>query len=165
MGVKNQESDKSDDGMELSSRISIVKNIVNFDDNINRQTAFELKTALLSLFYEGEKNIALMINSDGGCVEDGFSIFDTITDINKSGGNIITFGRGYVSSMSFVLLQAGKERLCSKNSTLIMHQPIIPVNEGTNLSKFISHAEFEKKYYERMKKVICAKSKMSSVQF
>ena len=77
------------------------------------------------LFLESEdpkKDIAFYINSPGGVVTAGLSIFDTMNYINC---DVATLCMGQACSMGSLLLTAGAKgkRYCLPNSRVMIHQP------------------------------------------
>ncbi|MBO45191.1 MAG: ATP-dependent Clp endopeptidase, proteolytic subunit ClpP [Rhodospirillaceae bacterium] len=77
------------------------------------------------LYLESEsptKDIALYINSPGGVVSSGLSIYDTIQYIRP---DVSTVCIGQAASMGSLLLAAGaaKKRYCLPNSRIMIHQP------------------------------------------
>jgi ATP-dependent Clp protease protease subunit len=78
------------------------------------------------LFLESEnpdKDIHLYINSPGGSVTAGMSMYDTMQYIKP---NISTICLGMAASFGAVLLCAGTpgKRLCLPNSRVMIHQPL-----------------------------------------
>jgi ATP-dependent Clp protease protease subunit len=63
--------------------------------------------------------ITMIINSPGGNIIDGLSIYDTMRGIQNK---IITVGVGMQASMGSVILVGGDERYMSPNSQLLVHQ-------------------------------------------
>ena len=77
------------------------------------------------LFLESEnpdKDISLYINSPGGSVSAGMSIFDTMQFIKP---DVSTLCTGLAASMGAFLLAAGTKgkRFCLPNSRVMIHQP------------------------------------------
>jgi ATP-dependent Clp protease, protease subunit len=78
------------------------------------------------LFLESEnpdKDIALYINSPGGSVSAGLSIYDTMQFIKP---DVSTMCVGQASSMGAVLLAGGSKgkRFCLPHSRMMIHQPL-----------------------------------------
>jgi ATP-dependent Clp protease protease subunit len=78
------------------------------------------------LYLESEnpdKDIHLYINSPGGSVSAGLSIYDTMQFVKPEISTICT---GQAASMGAVLLAGGKEgkRFCLPHSRIMIHQPI-----------------------------------------
>ena len=77
------------------------------------------------LFLEAEnpkKEISMYINSPGGVVSSGLSIYDTMQYVRPK---IATMCVGQAASMGSLLLTAGEEdmRFCLPNSRVMVHQP------------------------------------------
>jgi ATP-dependent Clp protease protease subunit len=78
------------------------------------------------LFLESEnpdKDIHLYINSPGGSVSAGLSVYDTMQFVKP---DISTICTGQAASMGAVLLAGGKtgKRFCLPHSRIMIHQPI-----------------------------------------
>ncbi len=77
------------------------------------------------LFLEAEnpkKEISMYINSPGGVVSSGLSIYDTMQYVRPK---IATMCVGHAASMGSLLLAAGEQgmRFCLPNSRVMVHQP------------------------------------------
>ncbi|AKZ65818.1 ATP-dependent Clp endopeptidase proteolytic subunit ClpP [Candidatus Baumannia cicadellinicola] len=70
-----------------------------------------------------EKDIYLYINSPGGVITSGMSIYDTMQFIKPE---VSTFCMGQAASMGAFLLAAGAKgkRFCLPNARIMIHQPI-----------------------------------------
>ncbi len=70
-----------------------------------------------------KRDIQIFINSPGGSIIDGMSIYDTMQYINPDVATICT---GMAASMGAVLLTAGKKgkRSCLPHSRVMIHQPL-----------------------------------------
>ena len=89
------------------------------DDNIASLVCAQL------LFLEAEnpkKDISMYINSPGGIVTSGLSIYDTMEYIKP---DVSTVCIGQAASMGSLLLMAGayKKRYCLPNARIMTHQP------------------------------------------
>ena len=97
--------------------------IIMLTEEVNNATASLVVAQLL--FLEGQdptKDISLYINSPGGSVTDGFSIYDTMQYIKC---DVSTICMGMAASMGAFLLAAGTKgkRLALPNSDIMIHQP------------------------------------------
>ncbi len=102
----------------LNNRIIFLNGIIN--DNICNL----IITQLLFLEYKNyKKDIFLYINSPGGLITSGMSIYDTIKFI-KPNVNTICIGKAY--SMAALLLSSGhkNKRFSLPNSNIMIHQPL-----------------------------------------
>ncbi|AIN47180.1 ATP-dependent Clp protease proteolytic subunit [Candidatus Palibaumannia cicadellinicola] len=70
-----------------------------------------------------EKDIYLYINSPGGVITSGMSIYDTMQFIKP---DVSTFCMGQAASMGAFLLAAGAKgkRFCLPNARIMIHQPM-----------------------------------------
>ncbi|URJ31478.1 ATP-dependent Clp endopeptidase proteolytic subunit ClpP [Blochmannia endosymbiont of Camponotus sp.] len=78
------------------------------------------------MFLESEnskKDIHLYINSPGGLITAGMSIYDTIQFVKP---DVSTFCMGQAASMSAFLLASGTKgkRFCLPNARMMIHQPL-----------------------------------------
>jgi ATP-dependent Clp protease protease subunit len=102
----------------LKDRIIFIGEAI--DDNLANLVVAQL------LFLESEdpeKDISLYINSPGGVVTAGLSIYDTIQYIKP---NVSTICIGQAASMGAVLLAAGSpgKRYALPNARVMIHQPL-----------------------------------------
>jgi len=91
---------------------------------VNDHTANLVVAQLLFLESENpDKDISLYINSPGGSVSAGMSIFDTMNFIKP---NVSTLCIGLAASMGAFLLSAGEKgkRFSLPNSKIMIHQPL-----------------------------------------
>jgi ATP-dependent Clp protease protease subunit len=91
---------------------------------VNDQTANLVVAQLLFLESENpDKDISLYINSPGGSVSAGMSIFDTMNFIKPA---VSTLCIGMAASMGAFLLAAGEKgkRFSLPNSKVMIHQPL-----------------------------------------
>lgn len=99
--------------------------IVILHDQVDEQTASLVVAQLLFLeSQDPDADIYLYINSVGGSVSDGFSIYDTMNFIKP---DVQTIGMGLTASMGAFLLSAGAKgkRMALPNTRVMIHQPLI----------------------------------------
>ncbi|WP_433928083.1 ATP-dependent Clp protease proteolytic subunit [Candidatus Carsonella ruddii] len=101
----------------LKERVILINGAI--DDNMSSLIVFQL----LFLDSNNNKDIIIYINSPGGVVSSGLSIYDTMQFIKSE---IITICIGQAASMGAVLLTAGKKgkRYSLPNSRIMIHQPL-----------------------------------------
>ena len=75
---------------------------------------------LLQLDTLGKKRIHIWINSPGGVVQDGYSIYSAIL---KSNTPVDTYCVGCAASIAGVIFQAGRKRVMADYSWLMYHNP------------------------------------------
>ncbi|XBC39644.1 MAG: ATP-dependent Clp endopeptidase proteolytic subunit ClpP [Buchnera aphidicola (Chaetogeoica yunlongensis)] len=95
---------------------------------INDNTANIIVAQMLFLESENSKqDIYIYINSPGGIITSGMSIYDTMQFIKP---NVNTICIGQACSMAALILTAGKKgnRFCLPNSKIMIHQPLGGIN-------------------------------------
>ncbi len=98
--------------------------IVMLSGEINDAVASSIVAQLLFLeAQDPDKDIYFYINSPGGVITSGFSIFDTMNYIKP---DIVTICIGQAASMGAFLLASGTEgkRYALPNSRIMIHQPL-----------------------------------------
>jgi ATP-dependent Clp protease protease subunit len=98
--------------------------IIMLSGEVNDQVASSIVAQLLFLEAEDpDKDIYLYINSPGGVVTSGMSMFDTINYIKP---DICTICIGQAASMGAFLLSAGTpgKRFALPHSRIMIHQPL-----------------------------------------
>lgn len=108
------------------------------------------------LFLESEnpdKDIFFYINSPGGSVTAGMSIYDTMNFIKP---NVSTLCLGQAASMGAFLLSAGEKgkRFALPNSRVMIHQPLISGGLGGQASDIEIHARELLKIKEKLNRLM-----------
>lgn len=90
---------------------------------INQEVAEKVTQNLLCLDAESDDPIKVFINSQGGHVESGDSIFDMIRFVKSK---VYIIGTGWVASAGALIYSAPpkKYRLCLPNTRFMLHQPM-----------------------------------------
>lgn len=117
-----EQTDKGERSYDIYSRL-LKDRIVVLHDEVNDVSASVVVAQLLLLEAEDpEKDITLYINSPGGSVTAGMSIYDTMNYIKP---DVITVGMGMCASMGAFLLSAGakRKRYALPNCEIMIHQP------------------------------------------
>ena len=118
-----EQTNRGERSYDIYSRL-LNDRIVMLTDEVNDASASVVVAQLLYL--EGQdptKDISLYINSPGGSVTAGMSIFDTMQYIKC---DVSTICMGMAASMGAFLLAAGTKgkRLSLPNSEIMIHQPL-----------------------------------------
>ncbi|HFB2867007.1 TPA: ATP-dependent Clp endopeptidase proteolytic subunit ClpP [Neisseria gonorrhoeae] len=108
------------------------------------------------LFLESEnpdKDIFFYINSPGGSVTAGMSIYDTMNFIKP---DVSTLCLGQAASMGAFLLSAGEKgkRFALPNSRIMIHQPVISGGLGGQASDIEIHARELLKIKEKLNRLM-----------
>ena len=116
---KNYNSERSYD---LYSRL-LQDRIIFLTGEIDDDKASLIVSELLYLDSLNNEDICIYINSPGGSVTAGFSIFDTINFIKS---DVKTIAVGMAASMAaFILASGTKGKRCAlNNATVMIHQPL-----------------------------------------
>ena len=116
-----EQTNRGERSYDIFSRL-LNDRIIMLTEEVNNQTASLVVAQLLYL--EGQdptKDISLYINSPGGSVTDGMSIYDTMNYIKC---DVSTICMGMAASMGAFLLSAGTKgkRYALPNSDIMIHQ-------------------------------------------
>lgn len=107
--------------MDVFSRL-LLDRIIFLGTAINSDVANIINAQLLWLdSIDPGKEITMYINSPGGEVYSGLSIYDTMHIIKSP---VKTICVGLAASMASILLAAGKERYALPHSRIMIHQPL-----------------------------------------
>ena len=118
-----ESSGRSERSFDIYSRL-LRDRIIFLTTEVNDQTASLIVAQLLFLESEDpDKDISLYINSPGGSVSAGMSIFDTMRFIRPK---VNTICLGMAASMGAFLLAAGEKgkRYALPHSRIMIHQPL-----------------------------------------
>lgn len=126
--------------------------IIMLTDEVNNTTASLVVAQLLYL--EGQdpsKDISLYINSPGGVVTAGLSIYDTMQYIKC---DVSTICMGMAASMGAFLLSAGTKgkRYALPNSDIMIHQP--SGGAKGQASDIIIHADYILKMRKKLNQIL-----------
>ena len=116
-----EQSGRGERSYDIYSRL-LKERVVFLVGEVNDQTANLIVAQLLFLESENpDKDISLYINSPGGSVTAGMSIYDTMQFIKP---DVSTMCLGFAASMGAFLLAAGAKdkRYCLPNSKVMIHQ-------------------------------------------
>ena len=117
-----EQSGRGERAYDIYSRL-LRERVIFLVGPVNDQTANLVVAQLLFLESENpDKDISLYINSPGGSVSAGLSIFDTMQFIKP---DVSTLCMGMAASMGSFLLMAGAKgkRFALPNSRVMIHQP------------------------------------------
>lgn len=117
-----EQTNRGERSYDIFSRL-LNDRIIMLTEEVNNQTASLVVAQLLYLEGQDPTNdISLYINSPGGSVTDGMSIYDTMNYIKC---DVSTICMGMAASMGAFLLSAGAKgkRYALPNSDIMIHQP------------------------------------------
>ncbi len=135
-----EQSGRGERAFDIYSRL-LKERIIFLVGPVNDQTANLVVAQMLFLESENpDKDIYFYINSPGGSVTAGMSIFDTMNFIKP---DVSTLCLGQAASMGAFLLSAGTpgKRFALPNSRVMIHQPLISGGLGGQASDIEIHAK------------------------
>ena len=115
--------------------------IIQVSGGVGSELAHKVNKSLLAMEKANDKEpIYLFINSPGGEITSGFSIYDTARFIKPKVFTVVT---GMAASMgSIIALCAPKaQRLCFPNAKFLIHQPLISGTIQGSASEIEIHAK------------------------
>lgn len=111
---------------------------------VNDMAALSINSQLRYLNSKSGEDIIMCINSGGGAVHAGLSIYDCMNEIEC---DVITVATGMAASMGAFLLAAGTKgkRYATENAEIMIHQPIGGVQgQATDISLVADHIQYLK---------------------
>ena len=134
-----EQSGRGERAFDIYSRL-LKERIIFLVGPVNDDTANLVVAQMLFLESENlDKDISLYINSPGGSVTAGMSIYDTMNFIKP---DVATLCLGQAASMGAFLLSAGTQgkRSALPNSRIMIHQPLISGGLSGQASDIEIHA-------------------------
>lgn len=148
-----EQSGRGERAFDIYSRL-LKERIIFLIGPVNDQTANLVVAQLLFLESENpDKDIYFYINSPGGSVTAGMSIYDTMNFIKP---DVQTLCLGQAASMGAFLLSAGTKgkRFALPNSRVMIHQPLISGGLGGQASDIEIHARELLKLKEKLNQLL-----------
>ena len=148
-----EQSGRGERAFDIYSRL-LKERIVFLVGPVDDQSANLVVAQLLFLESENpDKDILLYINSPGGSVSAGMSIYDTMNFIKP---NVSTLCLGQAASMGAFLLSAGEKgkRFALPNSRIMIHQPLISGGLSGQASDIEIHAKELLKLKEKLNRLL-----------
>lgn len=158
-----EQSGRSERAFDIYSRL-LKERIVFLVGSVDDQSANLVVAQLLFLESENpDKDIYFYINSPGGSVTAGMSIYDTIKFIKP---DVQTLCLGQAASMGAFLLSAGTKgkRFALPNSRVMIHQPLIRGGLGGQASDIEIHARELLKLKDKLNRLLAEHSGQSLAQ-
>lgn len=107
--------------------------IIVLNGEVREETTTPIIMQLLYLnSLDDKKPIYFYINSNGGSIDCGLAIYDTIKHIKAPVHTICT---GFAASMGAFLLTCGERRSAFKHATILIHQPRITLESMSSASQ------------------------------
>ena len=116
-----EQSGRGERSYDIYSRLLQDRIIILFGEITDATSASVISQLLFLASNDDKKDIYIYINSPGGSVTAGLSIYDTMRYIKP---NVITIGMGLCASMGAFLLSSGDKRYVLENTKIMIHQPL-----------------------------------------
>jgi len=147
--IMSEEKKSASTGPKLAEKL-FENRIITIYGEINQKLAREVTEKLLALSLESSEPIKIFINSQGGHVESGDTIFDMIRFVDAE---VKIIGTGWVASAGALIYAATekKNRYSLPNTRFMLHQPMGGV--GGQASDISIEAEEILKMRDRLNKI------------
>lgn len=106
--------------------------------------------------------ITFVINSPGGSVTAGLSLFDTLRELRSNGIDVTTVGTGKVASMGGILLQAGDRRVVHPHTFMLIHE-ISKISMGKT-SSLSDDLELVRNMQAKLVRILSERSTMTEAE-
>ena len=116
--------------------------LIDLSGDIDEESASRFIKNIRLLDHVTDKDIKVLINTEGGDVHQGLAIIDAIRECQSK---VTTHAVGNCWSMGAAILQAGDKRLVSTNATVMIHAGKVKLPE--------EHPEIVEKWRKEMKRV------------
>lgn len=116
-----EQTGRGERSYDIYSRLLQDRIIMLFGEITDATSASIISQLLFLSSVDEKKDIYIYINSPGGSVTAGLSIYDTMKYITP---NVITIGMGLCASMGAFLLSSGDKRYALENTKVMIHQPL-----------------------------------------
>ena len=140
--------------------IDFAHRTISLTGEIDDDAAAVMNSALRCLARDSEEDITIYIQSPGGSVSAGFSIYDTVKALKC---DVATVACGMAASMgAFLLAAAGTrgKRWCQPNAEVLIHQPLGgTTGQATDIR---IHAQHILKTREKLNRILSACTGQSS---
>jgi ATP-dependent Clp protease protease subunit len=123
MMVKLAKDKKEDNGKSRNDEKLLETRTILIYGEINQRVARDVSEKLLILAADSDEDIKVFINSQGGHVESGDTIFDLIRFVRP---RVKVIGTGWVASAAALIYAAPpkEDRFCLPNTRFLLHQPM-----------------------------------------
>lgn len=108
---------------------------------------------------EPGRPIEIIFCSPGGSVSDGFALFDFISELRGRGHKITTKCIGLAASMGAILIQAGDERVMTRNAFLMVHE--VSAEGRGSLSELSDHLKMVERFQAKGLDILTERANLS----
>jgi ATP-dependent Clp protease protease subunit len=132
-----------------------------FNDDVKKDVIERIVLPLTTLSQKNNKPIKLLINSNGGSIEDGQAVVDAII---TSKAPIITVAFGKAMSAAFDIFLSGTYRVVYPNTVLMCHSGSAKL-ENQTLPQINQEAKLHEVYFTRWSKWYASRTKISEKEW
>lgn len=115
-----------------------------------------VKSVISSLLYTSADPVYLFLNTPGGDVSDALALYDYICHLRNNGKTINTVALGECFSAGMIVLQAGTQRLITRNTYLLIHE--IATWIAGRVSDVKGAAKHLRELQDRVFQILCQRS-------
>ncbi|NII10104.1 ATP-dependent Clp protease proteolytic subunit [Oleiagrimonas sp. C23AA] len=157
LAEESDEAEKQSRSPQLGERLFKARTILIYG-GINQKLAERVSAQMLALQAESDEPITIFINSQGGHVESGDTIYDMIKFVKPE---VRVIGTGWVASAGALIYAAAKveNRLSLPNTRFLLHQP--SGGAGGSASEIEIHAREIIRMRERLNEIFARETGQS----
>jgi len=133
------------------------KGIVIFNDDIDSNSFDQFQTNLLYVASLNPPSIKVILTTNGGALDCAFGMYDLIRQVDQT-LRVDTIAMGYCYSAGVIVLQAGRQRLATPNTSLMIHEAF--TLQFGKMTEVEDDVRFAKELMDRMIKVLTERSKV-----
>lgn len=130
--------------------------VILYNGIVDKSVVERVVLPITSMNKKSTRPITLLINSPGGCVEDGQVVVDAIL---TSKAPVITVALGKAMSAAFDIFIAGDKRIVYPNTILMVHAGSSRFDTQT-LPQINQEADLHHRYFERWSKWYASRTKI-----
>lgn len=136
--------------------------VLFLDGEINRQSVSNIIKQLGLLSLNGNKDVLLVINSEGGEINAGLTLINTIKTLPFKVNVYCNF---YCYSMgAIIFISATGKRILSSTAKLMLHEPLVSNLSTKSVTEIEEISKDLNKYKDVLKEIIKTNSEMSDKQ-
>ena len=141
------------------------RNVYRFSGEVSSQSvASAINSLVMWKRHRGDhaSDLRFIINSPGGEITSGVSLFDFLRSLSASGVHITTVATGMAASMGAILTQAGDDRVIMPSTSFMLHEAAFGAVGKTY--EIEDRTEWVKQIQDRFKKILAERSNLTEKQ-
>jgi ATP-dependent Clp protease protease subunit len=145
---------------EHQSQTLMQKGIIVFNNDIDSNSFDQFQTDLLYVASLNPPSIKVILTTNGGALDCAFGMYDLIRQVDRT-LRVDTIAMGYCYSAGVIVLQAGRQRLATPNTSLMVHEAF--TLQFGKMTEVEDDVKFAKELMDRMIKVLTERSKVKPI--